>query len=87
MSVYYNYIDPELLDKLDELEKLTISGTYNDTYKQVLEKKYITIDMEGNNQFEHLHELQELLKQRLQTIKDGEQTDYSNSPMMHTDNL
>lgn len=82
---YYNYIDPELLDKIDALEKLTIEGTYNDTYKQVLEKKYITVDMEGNNQFEQLHDLQELLKQRLQSIKDGEQehNDYMNSPMMN----
>ena len=85
---YYNYIDPELLDKLDELEKLTISGTYNDTYKQVLEKKYITIDMEGNNQFEKLHELQDMLKQRLTEIKSGEQQNsLANSPMMHPENL
>lgn len=85
---YYNYIDPELLDKLDELEKLTIAGTYNDTYKQVLEKKYITIDMEGNNQFEKLHELQDMLKQRLTEIKSGEQQNsLANSPMMHPENL
>ena len=53
---YYDYIDPELLDKLDELEKLTIAGTYNDTYKEILEKKYITVDMEGNNKIEKLNE-------------------------------
>jgi hypothetical protein len=89
VQTYYNYIDPELLDKLDELEKLTIAGTYNDTYKQVLEKKYITIDMEGNNQFEKLHELQSMLKQRLSDIKEADkpQGTFAASAIMHPENL
>lgn len=89
VQTYYNYIDPELLDKLDELEKLTIAGTYNDTYKQVLEKKYITIDMEGNNQFEKLHELQGMLKQRLSDIKEADkpQGTFAGSAIMHPENL
>lgn len=89
LSVYKEYIDQELLDKLDELEKLTIAGTYNDTYKQVLEKKYITIDMEGNNQFEQLHDLQDILKQRLSEIKEAEKPQgiFANSNIIHPDNL
>lgn len=89
VQTYYNYIDPELLNKLDELEKLTIAGTYNDTYKQVLEKKYITIDMEGNNQFEKLHELQSMLKQRLSDIKEADkpQGTFAGSAIMHPENL
>jgi hypothetical protein len=89
VQTYYNYIDPELLNKLDELEKLTIAGTYNDTYKQVLEKKYITIDMEGNNQFEKLHELQDILKQRLSDIKEADkpQGTFAGSAIMHPENL
>ena len=89
VQTYYNYIDPELLDKLNELEKLTIAGTYNDTYKQVLEKKYITIDMEGNNQFEKLHELQSILKQRLSDIKEADkpQGTFAGSAIMHPENL
>lgn len=89
VQTYYNYIDPELLDKLDELEKLTIAGTYNDTYKQVLEKKYITIDMEGNNQFEKLHELQDMLKQKLSDIKEADkpQGTFAGSAIMHPENL
>jgi len=89
VHTYYNYIDSELLDKLDELEKLTIAGTYNDTYKQVLEKKYITIDMEGNNQFEKLHELQDMLKQRLSDIKEADkpQGTFAGSAIMHPENL
>ena len=89
VHTYYNYIDPELLDKLDELEKLTIAGTYNDTYKQVLEKKYITIDMEGNNQFEKLHELQDMLKQRLSDIKEADKPQgiFAGSAIMHPENL
>lgn len=89
VQTYYNYIDSELLDKLDELEKLTIAGTYNDTYKQVLEKKYITIDMEGNNQFEKLHELQDMLKQRLSDIKEADkpQGTFAGSAIMHPENL
>ena len=89
VNTYYNYIDPEILDKLDELEKLTIDGKYNDMYKQVLEKKLITIDMEDNNQYEQLHELQDMLKERLQYIKNGEdsKSDFSNSPIIHKENL
>lgn len=89
VQTYYNYIDPELLNKLDELEKLTIAGTYNDTYKQVLEKKYITIDMEGNNQLEKLHELQGILKQRLSDIKEADkpQGTFAGSAIMHPENL
>ena len=89
VQTYYNYIDTELLDKLDELEKLTIAGTYNDTYKQVLEKKYITIDMEGNNQFEKLHELQDMLKQRLSDIKEADKPQgiFAGSAIMHPENL
>lgn len=87
---YYDYIDPELLDKLDELEKLTIAGTYNDTYKEILEKKYITVDMEGNNQIEKLHELQTILKERLNELQsESSQTpnkDFSNSPLLHPKN-
>ena len=86
---YYNYIDPELLDKLDELERLTKEGTYNDIYKQILEKQYIIVDMEGNNQMDKLPELREMLKDRLTELKDGvsNQSEFINSPMMHPDNV
>lgn len=86
---YYNYIDPELLDKLDELERLTKEGTYNDIYKQILEKQYIIVDMEGNNQMDKLPELREMLKDRLTELKDGvsNQSEFTNSPMMHPDNV
>ena len=90
VKTYNDYIDPELLDKLDELERLTIAGTYNDSYKEVLEKKYITIDMEGNNQFDKLHELQELLKEKLNELR-GESiqtpnTNFTNSEIRHLQN-
>ena len=90
VKAYNDYIDPELLDKLDELERLTIAGTYNDSYKEVLEKKYITIDMEGNNQFDKLHELQESLKEKLSELR-GESiqtpnTNFTNSEIRHLQN-
>ena len=90
VKTYNDYIDPELLDKLDELDKLTIAGTYNDSYKEVLEKKYITIDMEGNNQFDKLHELQESLKEKLSELR-GESiqtpnTNFTNSEIRHLQN-
>lgn len=89
INVYKDYIDPDLLGKLAELEKLTEAGTYNDTYKQVLEKQYITVDMEGNNQFDQLHDLQDMLKQRMSEIKEGEkkQSNFANSPITHPENL
>ena len=79
-----------MLDKLDELERLTIAGTYNDSYKEVLEKKYITIDMEGNNQFDKLHELQESLKEKLSELR-GESiqtpnTNFTNYEIRHLQN-
>ena len=69
INTYYDYISPELLDKLDELEKLTIEGNC-DQYKQVLEKKYISIDMGDNSQLEQLHELQQDLKHRMTELRD-----------------
>jgi hypothetical protein len=89
VQTYYNYIDPELLDKLDELERITKEGTYNDIHKQILEKQYITVDMEGNNQIDKLPELRELLKDRLSELKDeaSSQSDFTNSPMMHPENV
>lgn len=91
VKAYYDYIDPELLNKLDELEKLTTLGTYNDSYKEVLEKKYIIVDMEGNNQFEKLHELQEMLKNKLSDLR-GEASqppnkEFTNSPLLHPQNI
>lgn len=90
VKTYNDYIDPELLDKLDELERLTIAGTYNDSYKEVLEKKYITIDMEGNNQFDKLHELQESLKEKLSELRgESIQTpnaNFTNSEIRHLQN-
>ena len=90
-KTYYDYIDPELLDRLDELERLTLEGTYNDTYKTVLEKKYITIDMEGMNQFEELHNLQTMLKNRLSALRGDSQEvpnqEYQNSALLHPENF
>ena len=91
VKTYYDYIDPELLDRLDELERLTVEGTYNDTYKTVLEKKYITIDMEGMNQFEELHNLQTMLKNRLSALRGDSQEvpnqEYQNSALLHPENF
>lgn len=84
ISTYYNYVDPELLDKMDELEKLTIEGN-NDQYKQILEKKYINIDMGDNSQLEQLHDLQKVLKNKMNEFRD----DYSNNvgmTMSHPEN-
>lgn len=70
INSYYDYINPELLDKLDELEALTIEGN-NDQYKQVLEKKYISIDMGDNSQWEQIHTIQGELKARMNELRDG----------------
>ena len=46
--------------------------------------------MEGNDQFEKLHELQTMLKERLTAIKNAESgtVDFSNAPaMLHPENL
>ena len=87
---YADYMDPELLDKLDELERLTAEGTYNDAYKDILEKKYITIDMGENDQVKQLHDLQTILKERLSELRGDEPTKNSSyssdSPLLHPQN-
>ena len=95
VNQYYNYIDPSLLDKLDELEKLTIEGTYNQMYQKVLEKKYITVDMGANDQLTELHNMQKLLRDRLSELKEDkpilktetEAIDMTNSAILHPDNM
>lgn len=81
---YYNYIDPELLDKMDELEKLTIEGN-TDQYKQILEKKYISVDMGDNSQLEQLHDLQSMLKNKLNEYRDDTSNNVS-MPICHPEN-
>ena len=78
INTYYNYIEPELLDRMDELEKLTIEGN-TDQYKQILEKKYISIDMGDNSQLEQLHDLQSLLKNKMNEYRN----DYSGNIQMN----
>ena len=70
VQTYYNYIDPELLDRLDELERLTVEGNQDSVYKEVLEKKYIAVDMGENSQLDKLHDLQGMLKERLNEYRD-----------------
>lgn len=89
ISNYKDYIDPEMLDKLAELERMTEQGTYDDAFKQILDLHYITVDMEGNNQIDKLPELQAMLKERLSELRDGpkKESQFTESPMMHPENL
>ena len=84
INTYYDYINPELLDKLDELEKLTIEGN-QDQYKQVLEKKYICVDMGDNSQITQLHDIQSMLKGRMKELR--EQEDTINYNISHPQNM
>ena len=84
---YYDYIEPELLDKLDNLEKLTIEGSYNEQYKQVLEKKYIAVDMGENSQLDKLHDLQSLLKQKINESRDEFVTTTQSPQIIHPENI
>ncbi len=63
-------IDPDILDKFYQLEQLTLSGNMNDHYKNILEKKYITIDMDITNQIDELHQLQDILKNKMCELKE-----------------
>jgi hypothetical protein len=53
------------------IEKLAQDQVYND-YMQILEKKYIAIDMGDNSQVDQLGTTRELLKQRLSFLRDGD---------------
>lgn len=70
INTYYDYVNPAMLDKLDELETLTIEGN-NEQYKEVLEKQYIYIDMGDNSQIEQLHNIQLELKQRMSDLRNN----------------
>lgn len=70
INTYYDYVNPTMLDKLDELETLTIEGN-NEQYKEVLEKQYIYIDMGDNSQIEQLHNIQLELKQRMSDLRNN----------------
>lgn len=87
INQYYDYIEPELLDKLDNLEKLTIEGSYNEQYKQVLEKKYIAVDMGENSQLDKLHDLQSLLKQKINESRDEFVTTTQSPQIIHPENI
>lgn len=69
INTYMEYISPELLDKLEELEALTLEGN-NNQYMQVLEKKLISVDMGDNSQLEQLHQIQGDIKNRLSELRD-----------------
>lgn len=63
-------VDQELLDKLSELEKLSKESN---NYKDVLEKKYVEVDigLSEEEQVENLHQLQNILKQKINNSKDN----------------
>ena len=68
VNQYREYIEPELLDKLDMVEKIANDQIYND-YMQILEKKYIAVEMEGASQMDQFGQVQDMLKQRLSTLR------------------
>ena len=74
-------VDQELLDKLYQLEQLTLEGNMNQQYKDVLEKKYIQIDMgySEEQQVEQLHQLQTILKEKMNNFRNdiNEPTNYT----------
>ena len=69
VAQYHEYIEPELLDKLNMVEKIAQDQIYND-YMQILEKKYIAVDMGDNSQLDQLGDTQKLLKERLSILRD-----------------
>lgn len=80
VAQYHEYIEPELLDKLNMVEKIAQDQIYND-YMQILEKKYIAVDMGDNSQLDQLGDTQKLLKERLSILRDEvkQNTDMSSS--------
>lgn len=66
---YHDYMEPELLDKLNTVERIAQDQQYND-YMQILEKKYIAIDMGDNSQLDQLSQTQEMLRNRLAELRE-----------------
>ena len=69
---YHDYIDAELLDKLNTVEKIAQDQVYND-YMQILEKKYIAVEMGDNSQLDQLGATRDMLKERLSVLRDQQQ--------------
>lgn len=70
VNQYKDYIDPELIDKLNMIEKIAQDQIYND-YMQILEKKYIAVDMGDNSQVDQIGDAQNMLKERLAILKES----------------
>lgn len=68
---------PELLDKMNMLQRLAQDNEYNE-YLRVLEKKYITVDMQGTDQLRMLNDAQSMLKNRLREIREQDNVGTTN---------
>lgn len=75
---YHDYMSAELLDKLNTIEKIAQDQIYND-YMQVLEKKYIAVEMGDNSQLDQLGATRDMLKERLSFLRNNS-GDYSGIP-------
>lgn len=80
-------IDPDILDKFYQLEQLTLDGNMNNHYKDILEKKYITINVDGLNQIDELHQLQDILKNKIYELKEDNNTISNYKINKHQDNI
>ena len=76
LNTYKAWVPEEIEYKMKQLEQLT--ENYNmATVNQVLEKKFIQVDMEGNNQIEQLHQVKTMLQDKLNEYKSDTQSSYN----------
>ena len=80
VNLYYNFIDPELLDKFDRLEE--IGDQDNTAHYTVFEQNRIYIVPEGEYKQPDLKELQNTLQTRLDNLRN-EDTKVIINPFIH----
>lgn len=68
VNCYHDYIDPDVLHALDQIEELTRSYD-EDEFKSLLAKQYIYVDVDGHNT--NLYDVQTSIKDRISTILNG----------------
>lgn len=71
VSLYEDYMSPELLDKLER--NIDFTNSYNDGLQQnILQRKYVYLDITGSYKLPKYEDIIKLMDRRIQEIKNGQ---------------
>lgn len=86
IEAYYEYIPEEILNKLVELEKLTLDKSYEKAYQEALEIDYVSLDLNEDDQICNLNELKDSLVNKL-AIMNKNREGIGIAPITHPQNI